>query len=111
MPRGGKRDGAGRRAGSANTRTREIADRAASEGLTPLEFMLQIMRDEACPDGADPAQKIAFHAMRFEAAKAAAPYVHPKLSAVEMNANVTTRTLAEELNELNEAADADAKGH
>ena len=35
MPRGGARLGAGRPAGSANIRTREIADRAIEEGLTP----------------------------------------------------------------------------
>ncbi|SNT33672.1 hypothetical protein SAMN06265795_12639 [Noviherbaspirillum humi] len=85
MPRGGKRDGAGRKVGSANTKTREIADRAASEGLTPLEFMLQVMRNDALPENASPAQQAAQLAMRFEAAKAAAPYIHPRLSSVEAN--------------------------
>jgi hypothetical protein len=89
MPRGGKRDGAGRKAGSASTKTRDIADKAAEEGITPLEFMLNIMRDESMPENAEPAQMIALKNMRFEAAKAAAPYIHPKLSSVEMNANVT----------------------
>jgi hypothetical protein len=89
MPRGGKRDGAGRKAGSASTKTRDIADKAASEGITPLEFMLEIMRSDTVPEGAEPAQVIALKAMRFEAAKAAAPYIHPKLSSIEMNANVT----------------------
>lgn len=72
MARGGKRPGAGRKAGSATKKTREIADRAASEGLTPLDYMLSILRDEAQGP-----------LMRFEAAKAAAPYVHPKLASVE----------------------------
>ena len=44
MPRGGKRDGAGRPAGSAQIKTREIADRAAEQGLLPLEVMLDNMR-------------------------------------------------------------------
>ena len=101
MPRGGKREGAGRKEGSASKKTREIADKAVEEGLTPLEFMLQIMRNDQLPEDADPAQKVALTALRFEAAKAAAPYVHPKLSAVEMNANVTQKTLAQELAELN----------
>lgn len=83
MPRGGKRQGAGRKAGSANTKTRDIADKAVEEGITPLEYMLQIMRDESLPENADPAQVIAMKAMRFEAAKAAAPYIHPKLSSVD----------------------------
>lgn len=108
--RGGKRQGAGRKAGGASKRTREVADKAADEGITPLEYMLQIMRNDEVPKDAEPAQVIALQAMRFEAAKAAAPYMHPKLSAVEMNAKVTTRTLAEELAELNEAAEPDPEG-
>lgn len=72
MPRGGARPGAGRKPGSATKRTREIADAAAAEGLSPLEYMLSLLRD--------PEQSAA---VRFEAAKSAAPYVHPKLSAIE----------------------------
>jgi hypothetical protein len=44
MPRGGHRPGAGRKPGSL-TRTREIAERAAKDGTTPLEHMLAVMRD------------------------------------------------------------------
>lgn len=72
MARGGARPGAGRPAGAANKRTRAIADAALMEGLTPLEYMLDILRSEARSD-----------AERFEAAKQAAPYVHPRLSAIE----------------------------
>lgn len=80
--RGGARQGAGRPKGSANKRTREIADRAAEEGMTPLEFMLKIMRAEP-PEGLQQRDELAVQAMRFEAAKAAAPYIHPRLAAVE----------------------------
>lgn len=52
-------------------------------GLTPLEFMLSIMRDEEN----EPAQRLA-------AANMAAPYVHARLSSVEMNANVTNHEAA-----------------
>jgi len=83
MSRGGKRDGAGRKPGSPNTKSRLIADRAASEGITPLEYMLSVMRSEE-----------AEIEVRFEAAKAAAPYIHPRLSAVEMNATVTNHEAA-----------------
>lgn len=76
--RGGARKGAGRPAGAATKKTREIADKAASEGLTPLEYMLQIMRDEAEEPRA-----------RLNAAISAAPYVHAKLSSVEMHATVS----------------------
>ncbi len=44
MPRGGARENAGRKAGSATKRTREIADKAAEEGATPLNVMLDNMR-------------------------------------------------------------------
>jgi hypothetical protein len=40
-------------------------------GITPLDYMLQVMRDE----GLEPAK-------RLDAAKAAAPYVHPRLASL-----------------------------
>lgn len=80
--RGGKRPGAGRKAGSANKLTRRIADKALAEGATPLEYMLKLLRIEP-PSDADEVKKAQIEAMRFEAAKAAAPYVHPKLQAIE----------------------------
>jgi hypothetical protein len=74
VARGGKRDGAGRKPGSTTTRTREIADRAAAEGVTPLEVMLEAMRTH-------------YEAKRFDdaaaVAKDAAPYMHPRLAAIE----------------------------
>lgn len=79
--RGGARKGAGRKTGSATKRTREIADKASEEGLTPLEYMLLVMR--APSDHDDIRVQVAREAMRFEAAKAAAPYMHPRLAAVE----------------------------
>ncbi len=72
MPRGGKRENAGRKQGSLTTRTREIAERASAEGETPLEYMLRVMRDQTVD-----------HPRRDEMAKAVAPYVHPKLAAME----------------------------
>ena len=62
----------GRQNGVANKRTREIADAAIKEGLTPLEYMLAVLRDE----NADPER-------RDEMAKAAAPYIHPRLASIE----------------------------
>lgn len=78
---GGARPGAGRKKGSATARTREIADKAINEGLTPLEYMLEVMRRPS--DHEDEKIQLAREAMRFEAAKAAAPYMHPRLAAVE----------------------------
>lgn len=72
--RGGARKGAGRKQGSATKKTREIADKAAENGITPLEYMLSVMRDteEESP-------------RRLAAAQAAAPYVHPKLANIELS--------------------------
>jgi len=49
MPRGGCRPGAGRKPGSLTRRTREIAEQAAGDGITPLEYMLAVMRDPKEP--------------------------------------------------------------
>jgi hypothetical protein len=56
--------------------------RAAEEGVTPLEFMLKIMRSEPTEE-MEPREMIAIQTLRFEAAKAAAPYIHPRLASVE----------------------------
>ena len=85
MGRGGARAGAGRKPGSKTQLTKQALKRAG-EGITPLEYMLQILRDE----NEDKAQ-------RFEAAKAAAPYVHPRLAQTE--ATVTHKKEADELTE------------
>lgn len=65
-------------------------------GLDPLDYMLSVMRNVECD------QK-----ERLAAAAQAAPYVHAKLSSVEMKAQVTTLTLAEEIAQLNALADSD----
>lgn len=62
----------GRVAGVPNKATIARQAKIEASGLTPLDFMMNIMRDEAMAPEA-----------RFEAAKAAAPYVHPKLSSVD----------------------------
>lgn len=54
-----------------------------AEGITPLEFMLKVMRQEL-PENAPVKLQIAHQAMQFEAAKAAAPYIHPRLQSVEV---------------------------
>lgn len=82
MARGGSRPGAGRKKGAITTRTREIAEAALAGGITPLDYMLNILRDEKQSDAA-----------RFEAAKHAAPYVHAKLAAVDANVDVRGVTL------------------
>lgn len=72
-PRGGARPGSGRKKGAPNRRTVENQALTEATGVTPLEYMLQVMRDPL----EDPKA-------RLGAAQAAAPYVHAKLSSVEL---------------------------
>lgn len=78
--RGGARPGSGRPKGSATAKTRAIADKAAAEGLTPLEYLLKVLRDESQEQ-----------AVRMDAAKSAAPYIHPRLSSVEAKVETEVR--------------------
>ncbi len=91
----------GRKAGTPNRKTQEQITAVVSTGITPLEYLLQVMRAPLPPEVLDQVQQdpkgietlavlANWHDRRIDAAKAAAPYVHPKLSQVEMNANVTT---------------------
>lgn len=50
----------------------EARRHAAGGGITPLEYMLAILRDEGQTKD-----------QRFEAAKAAAPYMHARLSTTD----------------------------
>lgn len=81
-PKGGKRLGAGRKPGGSTKRTQQIVEAAMAEGISPLEYMLQIMRTEET-FGEDARVMHDQRVMRFEAAKAAAPYIHPRLAAIE----------------------------
>lgn len=72
----GKKTG-GRTKGTANKRTSALSKAMdmlmIQNGLTPLEFLLTVMRD----------RKHDFQ-LRIDAGKAAAPYIHPKLSNIEL---------------------------
>ena len=74
---GGRRTGAGRKPGAIATKSREVASRAMSEGITPLEYMLQVLRSDKSNN-----------LEKMDAAKAAAPYIHARLNAVDMTAKV-----------------------
>jgi hypothetical protein len=78
MSHGGKREGAGRKKGTPNKASIQRQAKIASEGITPLDYLLAILRD----DNEDKRR-------RDWAAKEAAPYVHPKLAATEMEHNVS----------------------
>jgi len=70
--RGGRRPGAGRKKGARNQKTAALLTDIAATGLTPLDYLLRVMRDETGDE-----------ARRVDAAKAAAPYVHAKLAPIE----------------------------
>lgn len=74
-PRGGTRTGAGRPKGVPNKTTQAQRDAVLNSGLTPLEYMISVLRDET-----------AEREVRMDAAKAAAPYVHPKLANIDLKA-------------------------
>lgn len=66
----GKKTG-GRTKGTPNKVTARREREIAASGTTPLEHMLKVMRDPKAGDD-----------RRDEMAKAAAPYVHPKLASM-----------------------------
>jgi hypothetical protein len=85
---GGRRPGAGRPKGSKNRTTvkkLKIVEKLVEEKKTPLEFLIGVMLDK----GKD-------IELRVDAAKAAAPYVHPKLAQTELNLNANLRTMTDE---------------
>lgn len=72
----GERRG-GRQKGTKNKRTvaREaLADRLRKSGITPLEYMLRVMRSRS---------KNVSDERRDDMAKAAAPFMHPRLNAIQ----------------------------
>jgi hypothetical protein len=94
MARGGARQGAGRRKGQVSKQTqrrKEIAEQALAGGVSPLDVMLSAMRD-AWANGDKKA------AAGF--AKEAAPYVHPRLAAVEHSGEMTLNQQEERLRAL-----------
>lgn len=82
MARGGRREGAGRKPRPAGERRVTFSwDKVAqaielSPEKTPLAHLLAFMQNESMKD-----------TLRLQAAIAAAPYVHPKLSSVEIKSD------------------------
>jgi hypothetical protein len=66
---GGKREGAGRKPGAASRANEEARRRAVASGETPLEYMLNVMRDKKVETS-----------RRDAMALAAAPFCHAKLA-------------------------------
>jgi hypothetical protein len=84
MPRGGRRQGAGRKPGAATKKTREAANLILASGTTPLGYFQGLLEGT-----------MAFDEVKFEAAKAAAPYVHARLAAVEHSGHIGGKRASE----------------
>jgi hypothetical protein len=74
----------------------------AQSGETPLEHLLRIMRRKV-PEDASPELRFQMESLSFEAAKAAAPYVHPKLATVEHTGKDGGAIKVEEISDLEAA--------
>ena len=92
--KGGARPGAGRKTGSLTKRTRQIAEAVATQGITPLEVMMKVMHQLYEEAGNVSEQDLGAKELASEArikllnmaaavGRHAAPYVHPRLSAIE----------------------------
>ena len=114
MARGGRREGAGRKAGCKSKATiekeefgRAVAQEAAADGQSPLEYMLGVMRDTT-----------AAQTRRDAMAVAAAPFLHARLASSTVVSdnkhvhagNVSKSCFDDFLREAIEAAGADAEG-
>lgn len=80
----------GRAKGVKNAKIREVAERAAKEGITPLEVMINTMRWHWDAD------------RRVEAAlvaKDAAPYMHPRLAAMTVGGDPDNPLLVRNLSD------------
>ena len=78
----------GRPRGNSNMRSLDLATRIEEEGLTPVEYLVSVYRN-----------KRASQSLRLAAARAAAPYVHSRLCAIEMDIITDNRDVTELSNE------------
>jgi len=112
---GGARVGAGRKKGSHGKLTKAVREKALQTGNSPLDVLLSIMRqpEPVREAGESVVAFLARHKLwieyRFEAAKAAAPYVHPRLQAVEPPGKDGKPTVIEHRFEIIEVASTVAK--
>jgi hypothetical protein len=74
-PKGTPKTG-GRKKGTPNKKTKRLQDLIEASGVTPLDYMLGVLRDEN-----------ATAMERMDAAKAAAPYVRSRLASIEHGGN------------------------
>jgi hypothetical protein len=108
MAKGGRRQGAGRprgaKDGSSTARaarlelTKQIAERAAAEGVMPLEVMITAMRQAWAEADRDKAVSYA---------EKAAPYLHAKLANVQHSGDAENPVAMAIMSGVPDVADAD----
>jgi hypothetical protein len=90
----------GRKKGTPNRVTLDRERHVEATGLTPLQYFLGLLRDPAQPDD-----------VRFQAAKEAAPYVHPKLASIEGNMTHTITKHDDVLAEIEAVINSEIGAH
>jgi len=85
-----QRRGPGRPKGSRNKRTEAQISKIEESGLTPLECFASIYQDDTKPES-----------LRLQAAQAAAPFMHPRLSTSEVH------TVSDEKRSIEDYSDED----
>jgi hypothetical protein len=106
----GKKTG-GRKKGTPNKATVERVQQIAESGITPLEYLLQVMRADVPPELKEQLASAplsvetitalsGWHSLRLAAAKDAAPYCHPKLAAVEVTGKDGKDLIPEKTNDV-----------
>jgi hypothetical protein len=98
MARGRKTGG--RQKGARNRATDEARAAAAATGVLPLDYMLSVMRDGA----ADSKRRDAM-------AMAAAPYLHPRLSAIDAKLSAGSRNPSAEIDAIRIEFVLPSEGH
>ena len=95
---GQSRNPAGRPKGALNKFAMKTARKVAASGLTPVDYLVSVYRDESVN-----------LTERVLAARAAAPYAHPKLSNVEMDLSSTANRDSENMSDAELIAIASGK--
>jgi hypothetical protein len=82
--RGGARPNAGRKSKTRELLIERSRLSVVNADITPLEYLLELLSD-----------KTNDRDTRYKAAVAAAPYVHPRLNAIEHSGNIASKTTHE----------------
>lgn len=79
---------AGRKPGALSTRTLQLRDKARRMGCDPLEVMINEIRDLLARSKRDQEHRNELRLQAVEVAAKLAPYLHPKLAAIELSAEL-----------------------